>query len=194
MVEVAIANAEGQALASQEQSTAAISQSRLWLILIAGASLVIVALIVWLFVQRYVIARLNELAGSMLAIARGNLTVPIPAAGRDELGEMSRALAVFRDNAREIHVAREEAEQARIAAEAASRAKSTFLANMSHELRTPLNAIIGFAEVMQSGIFGSLGSEKYEEYCSDIRSRRSISRSTASLTFSGIVVSSSLAR
>uniref|UniRef100_UPI001E42236F sensor histidine kinase n=1 Tax=Microvirga roseola TaxID=2883126 RepID=UPI001E42236F len=55
-------------------------------------------------------------------------------------------------------------------AESANRAKSEFLANMSHELRTPLNAIIGFAEVMQSGIFGALGSEKYEEYCTDIRS------------------------
>ncbi|WP_246179423.1 sensor histidine kinase [Microvirga thermotolerans] len=55
-------------------------------------------------------------------------------------------------------------------AESANRAKSEFLANMSHELRTPLNAIIGFAEVMQSGIFGPLGSEKYEEYCNDIRS------------------------
>ncbi|MGO4572783.1 PAS domain-containing sensor histidine kinase [Microvirga sp. 2TAF3] len=55
-------------------------------------------------------------------------------------------------------------------AESANRAKSEFLANMSHELRTPLNAIIGFAEVMQSGIFGSLGSDKYEEYCHDIRS------------------------
>ncbi|WP_245416107.1 PAS domain-containing sensor histidine kinase [Microvirga sp. 17 mud 1-3] len=55
-------------------------------------------------------------------------------------------------------------------AESANRAKSEFLANMSHELRTPLNAIIGFAEVMQSGIFGQLGSDKYEEYCTDIRS------------------------
>ncbi len=55
-------------------------------------------------------------------------------------------------------------------AESANRAKSEFLANMSHELRTPLNAIIGFAEVMQSGIFGTLGSDKYEEYCADIRS------------------------
>jgi len=53
-------------------------------------------------------------------------------------------------------------------AESANRAKSEFLANMSHELRTPLNAIIGFAEVMQSGLFGALGSGKYEEYCRDI--------------------------
>jgi two-component system cell cycle sensor histidine kinase PleC len=54
-------------------------------------------------------------------------------------------------------------------AETANRAKSEFLANMSHELRTPLNAIIGFAEVMEGGIFGALGCGKYEEYVRDIR-------------------------
>ena len=53
-------------------------------------------------------------------------------------------------------------------AEEANQAKSKFLANMSHELRTPLNAIIGFSEVMGSGMFGTLGSEKYQEYCHDI--------------------------
>jgi two-component system, cell cycle sensor histidine kinase PleC len=55
-------------------------------------------------------------------------------------------------------------------AESANRAKSEFLANMSHELRTPLNAIIGFAEVMEGGMFGPLGCDKYSEYCRDIRS------------------------
>ena len=55
-------------------------------------------------------------------------------------------------------------------AEEANQAKSKFLANMSHELRTPLNAIIGFSEIMESGMFGPLGAEKYQEYCTDIHS------------------------
>jgi two-component system, cell cycle sensor histidine kinase PleC len=53
-------------------------------------------------------------------------------------------------------------------AEEANQAKSSFLANMSHELRTPLNAIIGFSEIMETSMFGPLGSDKYREYCSDI--------------------------
>ncbi|MGA7613435.1 MAG: PAS-domain containing protein, partial [Xanthobacteraceae bacterium] len=54
-------------------------------------------------------------------------------------------------------------------AEEANQAKSKFLANMSHELRTPLNAIIGFSEIMESGMFGPLGADKYTEYSHDIR-------------------------
>lgn len=45
-------------------------------------------------------------------------------------------------------------------AELANRAKSEFLANMSHELRTPLNAIIGFAEILTSDFFGTLGARQ----------------------------------
>jgi two-component system, cell cycle sensor histidine kinase PleC len=54
-------------------------------------------------------------------------------------------------------------------AQAATVAKSAFLANMSHELRTPLNAIVGFAQMMEQKLFGSLGSQRYEDYVTDIR-------------------------
>ncbi len=54
-------------------------------------------------------------------------------------------------------------------AELASEMKSKFLANMSHELRTPLNSILGFAEMMQQGVFGHIENPRYTDYITTIR-------------------------
>ncbi|MDW9507219.1 HAMP domain-containing protein [Sinorhizobium meliloti] len=65
-------------------------------------SLLSSALIVWLYVDRNLLARLTGLSHSMLAIAAGDLRVPLPQTRGDEIGRMAKALRVFRDTAIEV--------------------------------------------------------------------------------------------
>ncbi|WP_342240597.1 PAS-domain containing protein [Inquilinus sp. OTU3971] len=59
-------------------------------------------LIVWLYVDRSLLARLSSLSQSMIAIAGGNLRAPLPSAADDEIGRMAKALRLFRDTAIEV--------------------------------------------------------------------------------------------
>ena len=84
--------------------------------------------------------------------------------------DLKRSQTALEQQAIELADLAEKYSEEKNRAEEANQTKSKFLANMSHELRTPLNAIIGFSEIMESGMFGTLGSEKYQEYCHDILS------------------------
>jgi two-component system cell cycle sensor histidine kinase PleC len=88
---------------------------------------------------------------------------------RATVADLKRSQTALERQAVELADLAEKYSQEKTRAEEANQTKSKFLANMSHELRTPLNAIIGFSEIMGSGMFGALGSEKYQEYCHDIR-------------------------
>ncbi|MEX1081549.1 MAG: TMAO reductase system sensor histidine kinase/response regulator TorS [Halofilum sp. (in: g-proteobacteria)] len=111
--------AENLHLAQQldRQATALVSQARvfadhaadnarqassygLWGIVAAsGVSLLLSALIVWLYVQRNIARRLDGLASAMRSLAGGDLSVTIAPDGRDEIADMARAVAVFHDDA-----------------------------------------------------------------------------------------------
>ncbi len=124
----------------------------------------VIGVVTVFYVLRGVVRPITQITNTMRLVAGGNLACEIPFERRvDEIGSLSRALRVFRDNAIETQKLYLE----KIGAEAANRTKSEFLANMSHELRTPLNAIIGFSEVIQKAIVGPL-SERYRGYGTDI--------------------------
>jgi signal transduction histidine kinase len=66
--------------------------------------------------------------------------------------------------------------QARDQALAASRLKTELLAKVSHELRTPLGVILGFTEMLQLGVYGTLSDKQQQVTVEIIDSTRDLTR------------------
>ncbi|MGI9449487.1 MAG: HAMP domain-containing protein, partial [Geminicoccaceae bacterium] len=99
-VEDLVTEARGDIDQSTSDAAAAQEFSANVLIAVVLLSLLSSGLIVWLYVHRDLLKRLGALSGSMLAVAGGNLRVPLPPpAGQDEITDMTKALTVFRDTA-----------------------------------------------------------------------------------------------
>ena len=91
---------------------------------------------------------------------------------RSFLSALSRIAAEAFERARLFEAER----SARTAAESANRAKAAFLASMSHELRTPLQAALGFAQLLRSGVFGTINDEQSEALARVERSQTHLAR------------------
>ncbi|MBP2310409.1 HAMP domain-containing protein [Azospirillum melinis] len=128
-----------------------IAAGRKMLILFAVGSLIVAAALAWLVVGRHIVARLSQLSDAMRAIAAGRLDAAIPAAGGDEIGDMTRALMVFRDTANEAKAAnaRAEAERGRAAGER-RRAMVEMAENFESSVRGVLDRVSQAAGEMQS--------------------------------------------
>jgi adenylate cyclase len=89
----------------------------------SGIIALVIALSVIALIVRSINSPLRRLEQSIKAITQGRLDIALPEAGRDELGDMSRALAMLRDSLLEGH----RLEQERQRAEAEARRAQTQL-------------------------------------------------------------------
>ena len=136
---------------------------------------VVLAMVASWIIVGWIVRPLERITKAMTALASGEDDVAVTATNqRGEIGEMARAVQVFKEKseARNLEISRANAALKRLNEDLESRveqrtaelasardeavrsnqAKSQFLANMSHELRTPMNAIIGFTRlVMRRG-------------------------------------------
>ncbi|HEY0671823.1 MAG TPA: ATP-binding protein [Longimicrobiales bacterium] len=114
------------------------------------------AAVVWIGSRRITkpIRRLNAAAH---AIERGQLDERVQIDRADELGDLGRS---FNQMAVEVQRAMQAAEESRVEAQQANRTKSEFLANMSHEIRTPINAILGYTDLIDFGVAGTVTEQQ----------------------------------
>ncbi len=124
-----VRDANAAAERAADQSATAIAVGRWLLIGVAFLSVLAAALVGVFYVRRNLVSRVTGLAGSARALARGDLSVPIPLEGSDELADMAQALKRFRDTQEELIQA------AKLAA------LGGLSAGIGHELNQPLAAI-----------------------------------------------------
>ena len=134
---VAVAGSELDAGTASSES--AISAGKLWLLSIAGVSLLFSVAIAWLYVGRNLVARLSATAASMREIADGKLDARVVVNGNDEITEMAKTLSVFRDGLAEVERANAKIAEER---EAAAQERSAAMVKLADAFETSVMGVV----------------------------------------------------
>jgi len=95
-----VAGAEAESLAASESSANAIDSAQIALLLITLLGLAGAAIAMFRYVDPHIIRPVGRITSAMTQLAAGDTSVDIPGRERkDEIGDMARALGVFRDTA-----------------------------------------------------------------------------------------------
>lgn len=143
----------------EEHARRAVRWLQLFQWISVGLAVLITGLTLWA-VRRFVLRPIPTFLAAFSDVSGGRYGVHVQVAGENEFSRLATAFNGMSDALesayREIVGKQTEILEKNAELERASKLKSQFVSNVSHELRTPLSAVIGYAQLLQRGVYGEV--------------------------------------
>ena len=142
---------------SASEETANAQQVSAVALLLAAATALLIAVVVWRSISRPV----SDLESGMAAVASGNFAhhLSVSSARRDEFGRLAGSFRTMADQLAQL-----------------DRLKAEFISVASHELKTPINVVLGYLQLIEEGSYGQISPRLREILRTVDAQTRSLSR------------------